>query len=73
MDDGQGYYDENLENNFNENQPMVNGDSEGPNPANIIKITGKAENCELASQALIDSQPIVFEVCVVTSDFFLFR
>uniref|UniRef100_A0A023FAG6 Putative vigilin n=2 Tax=Triatoma infestans TaxID=30076 RepID=A0A023FAG6_TRIIF len=62
MDDGQGYYDENLENNFGENQPIINGDSEGPNPANIIKITGKAENCELASQALIDSQPIVYEM-----------
>jgi len=41
-------------------EPVVNGD----NSCNIIKITGKKENCEKASQALLELVPITAEVSV---------
>ena len=44
----------------NGEQPAVNGD----NSCNIIKITGKRDNCEKASQALLELVPITAEVSV---------
>merc|ERR1739848_97369 len=41
-------------------EPVVNGD----NSCNIIKITGKKDNCEAASQALLELVPITAEVSV---------
>ena len=41
-------------------EPVVNGD----NSCNIIKITGKKDNCEKASQALLELVPITAEVSV---------
>jgi len=41
-------------------EPVVNGD----NSCNIIKITGKKDNCEQASQALLELVPITAEVSV---------
>ena len=33
--------------------PEMNGDSEGPNPRDVIRITGREENAEAAKQALL--------------------
>ena len=41
----------------------VNGDGRSTNP-NIIKITGKKDNCEGASKALLELVPITAEVSV---------
>ena len=41
-------------------EPVVNGD----NSCNIIKITGKKDNCEKACQALLELVPITAEVSV---------
>lgn len=47
-------------------EPMINGESTEPNPRDIIRITGKPQNCELASQALKDSVPIEYKVRLPT-------
>ena len=45
---------------------IENGDGavNGDNSCNIIKITGKTENCAKASQALLELVPITAEVSV---------
>ena len=45
---------------------IENGDGavNGDNSCNIIKITGKKDNCEKASQALLELVPITAEVSV---------
>ncbi|BES96901.1 Hypothetical protein domain [Nesidiocoris tenuis] len=48
------------ENAAENGEPLLNGDSAEPNPADVINITGKPENCELAAQALRDSVPEIF-------------
>ncbi|KAF6209513.1 hypothetical protein GE061_015260 [Apolygus lucorum] len=43
-------------------EEIVNGESSEPKPSDIIRITGKPQNCELASEALKDSVPIIYEM-----------
>lgn len=60
-DQGFGYMDGDVGNN------LPNGDSsEAPTvrPCDVIRITGKPENCEAAKQALIDNVPITIEMNV---------
>ena len=47
----------------NGGQEEVNGEGRSTNP-NIIKITGKKDNCEGASKALLELVPITAEVSV---------
>lgn len=57
-DQGYGYMDGDL-------NSMPNGDDSEPpvvSSCDIIRITGKPENCEAAKQALIDNVPITIEV-----------
>ena len=55
--------DKAVENGGAEAGNHVNGDGRSANP-NIIKITGRTENCALAAQALLELVPITAEVPV---------
>jgi len=55
--------DKAVENGGAEPGNHVNGDGRSANP-NIIKITGRTENCALAAQALLELVPITAEVPV---------
>ena len=55
--------DETMENGGEEPINHMNGDGRSANP-NIIKITGRTENCALAAQALLELVPVTTEVPV---------
>ena len=55
--------DEAMENGGEEPINHMNGDGRSANP-NIIKITGRTENCALAAEALLELVPVTTEVPV---------
>jgi len=57
------YQEEEEGDHSGENGELVNGDA-APKACDIIKITGKPENCEAAKQALLDNVPITIQVDV---------
>ena len=59
--------DETMENGGEEPINHMNGDGRSANP-NIIKITGRTENCALAAQALLELVPVTTEVVLCGGD-----